>query len=423
MGLIQAFTGALGGTFADQWIDIITADPFDELTVVSPGVPKQTNAGRGSNYRGSENYLTAGSKIFVPENTAAFVYSQAGIETVVDEPGGYVYTEGGPSVFAGDSVRAAIKDQVGERMRYGGQTAEQKQVAFVNMRELRGIKFGTPGPLPYHDIFYGADLEVRSYGTFSLRVVDPVQFLRSFVPPNVFTYSFADPAARRQILPEFLQSFAVALNSFSSSHRISELPGQARTIAQNVTAGTSEAASWVDRFGLEVVGVGVESIDFTEDSRELVRMYSKNLMNLKAYEGVSEQASNVAAQQKIAAGVEEHGLGTGGGMLFGMGLAQSLDPRTGSQVGGGQWAAGRHAGGGQQAGAGWQSGASQHTGGNQPAASQSGADPSGPGHSGRGHTHTTDDQIETLRKLADLRDADILTEEEFSAKKKQILGL
>ena len=38
MGLVQAFKGALGSTFADQWKDIITAGYFDEHTVVVPGI-------------------------------------------------------------------------------------------------------------------------------------------------------------------------------------------------------------------------------------------------------------------------------------------------------------------------------------------------------------------------------------------------
>ena len=38
MGLIKAFSSALGGTFADQWKDVIVAPIFDELTVVQSGV-------------------------------------------------------------------------------------------------------------------------------------------------------------------------------------------------------------------------------------------------------------------------------------------------------------------------------------------------------------------------------------------------
>ena len=41
-------------------------------------------------------------------------------------------------------------------------------------------------------------------------------------------------------------------------------------------------------------------------------------MNLKAYDDVSQKSSNIAAQQKIAQGVQNNGLGDAGGMIFGM---------------------------------------------------------------------------------------------------------
>lgn len=41
MAVIKAFAGALGGTFADLWRDIITAGPFTEHTVVVPGIPAE----------------------------------------------------------------------------------------------------------------------------------------------------------------------------------------------------------------------------------------------------------------------------------------------------------------------------------------------------------------------------------------------
>lgn len=73
MGIIKAFAGSISGTFADQWKDIITAGQFDEHTVVTSGVYKRTNNGRGSNLYGSDGVITNGSKIYVPENTAAFI--------------------------------------------------------------------------------------------------------------------------------------------------------------------------------------------------------------------------------------------------------------------------------------------------------------------------------------------------------------
>ena len=39
-------------------------------------------------------------------------------------------------------------------------------------------------------------------------------------------------------------------------------------------------------------------------------------MDLKAYEDISQKASNISAQQKIATGVQNNGFGDMGGMLF-----------------------------------------------------------------------------------------------------------
>jgi membrane protease subunit (stomatin/prohibitin family) len=371
--VFQAFAGALGGTFADQWKEIVTAGHFDEHTVVAPGILKQTNNGRGTNYSGSVGVISNGSKIFVPENTAAFVFSQAGIECLITQPGGYEYRSGQSSVFAGGGLKKSLVDQVTTRVAYGGQTPDQKQIAFVNLREIRGIRFGTRGPLVYNDLFYGTDLHITAFGTFSLRIVDVTTFLRNFVPPNVFSYSFSTPEARRQLLPEFIQSFTVALNSLSSKFRISQLPSQAHAIVAQISGGSSGAGSWVGRFGIQVVNVGIENIEFTPQSRELVNQYSTNLMNIKAYERVSLQSSNISAQQKIAQGVQEHGLGDGGGLLFGMNLAQGMNAQTGAQVG-------------------------QRT------------------------ALTFDQQIETVKKMKELVDAGILSEEEFAAKKREVMG-
>ena len=94
MAVIKAFAGALGGTFADLWRDIITAGPFTEHTVVVPGIPRGSNNDRGSNEYGSEGIITNGSRIYVPENTAAFIFSETGIENVITESGGYEYRNG-----------------------------------------------------------------------------------------------------------------------------------------------------------------------------------------------------------------------------------------------------------------------------------------------------------------------------------------
>ena len=112
MGLIKAFTGAVSGTLADQWKDIITAGEFDEHTLIAPGIYKQKNNGRGSNLYGSKMVISSGSQIFVPENTAAIILDKDGIEDVVTISGGYIYQTGEDSVFNGNGLGKAMTESV-----------------------------------------------------------------------------------------------------------------------------------------------------------------------------------------------------------------------------------------------------------------------------------------------------------------------
>ena len=380
MGIIKAFTGALEGTFADQWKDIITAGAFNEHVAVCPGILKSTNNGRGTTLYGSDGIISNGSKIYVPENTAAFIFSQSGIEEIIAEAGGYEYQNGTKSVFNGDGIGASIFGQVKDTFGYGGISDQEKRIAFVNLREIRDIKFGTRGAQVYHDLYYGTDLEIYAYGSFTIRIVEPVRFIKNFVPANTWYYSFDDLKVRAQILSEFLQSFIVALNSMSNMYRISQLPSQANAMAQIVANDGFNAGTWPERFGFQIVQVAIENIEFTDDSRNLVKQYSANKMNLKAYEDISQQASNIAAQQKLAEGVKDNGFGETGNMIMGMNLAQAMAAST------------------------------------QPVNSSNSTT------QGK-NTMSFEQQIETLKKLKELVDAGILTEAEFDFKKKEILGL
>lgn len=370
MGLVQAFSGAIGGTFADQWKDIVTAGQFDEHTVVGPGLLQARNNGRGANYKGSAGVISNGSKIFVPENMAAFVFDKSGIKEVITEPGGYEYQSGESSVFNEEGFAKSILKQAAERFTYGGQTASDTKIAFVNLREIRDIRFGTSSPILYNDLYYGTDLEVTAYGSMSLKIVDPNKFVKNYLPANVMYYSFDDEEAKSQIISEFLQSFIVALNSLSTQYRISQLISQSNEIANKISNDSNNAGTWEERFGFKIVNISIRNIEMSEQSKELVKQYSANRMNLKAYDDVSQRTSNIGAQQKIAQGIENHGLGDGAGMVFGMNMAQNMGMPTETKP-----------------------------------------------------DMSIDQQIEALKKLKDLMDAGILTEEEFNIKKKEIMNL
>ena len=395
MGLFDAAFDSFEGLLADQWKDVVTSAPFDEHTLVASGIRKREQDGFGAN-RGSDDILSNGSIIFVPENTAAFIFSQSGIEQVITTPGGFEYRNGEATVFDAKDrqergIGKILLSQASDRFGFSGMSSEEKRVAFVNLREIRNIKFGTRGPLVYNDQFYGCDLEIYSYGNFSVKVTDAERCIRNFVPAGIIAYSFDDPKVRAQMLAEFLHSLITSIGALSSQLRVSSLPAQANRIRDCIVQDASNAGTWQQRFGIALTAVAIENIELSEQSRQLIQQYSERRMGVKAYEDVSQTAANVAAQQMIAEGVRDNGFGDMGGMLFGMNLAGSLNPFNASVAG------------------------AAPTVTQETSAKPSVAADTSPS--------SLDEQLETLRKLKELLDAGILTQDEFNAKKQQILGL
>lgn len=372
MGILRAVVSGLGGSLSDQWKDLITVDSFDELTVLSPGYLKRTNNNRGSNVRNSNDVITNGSLIFVPENTAAVIYSQGFIENIVTKPGVFEYLNGEKSIFNGDDLLDTIFDQVKDRIRFGGISSQEKKIVFVNMRELRGILFGTKGPQIYHDKYYDADLEVIAHGSISIQIVDVEKFLKNFLPANVTYYTLDDTDSKSQSMSEFIMSFISILNEMSNEYKLSELPAKVKYICELMKNEKDNVGSWEERFGLKIVNIAVEHIAFTEKSKQLIEKYNESKMSMKAYEGVTQEASNIAAQQKMAEGIKEKGLGDGGaGVILGMNMAQGIAANM------------------------------NNNGGKMDVAKQ----------------------MEVLKNMKELLDAGLLTKEEFDLKKKEIMGV
>ena len=78
-------------------------------------------------------------------------------------------------------------------------------------------------------------------------------------------------------------------------HRISQLPSQATVLANQVACDNQYAGTWKERFGFEIIKVAIANIEFSPESKELVKQFSSNKMNLKAYDDVSQKSSNVQA--------------------------------------------------------------------------------------------------------------------------------
>lgn len=324
MGLISAGIGAVGGTLADQWVDFFAAPVFDEQTLVAPGVIRKRNSGLGSNKHGSGNIVTDGSRIAVPENTAVIITDGGGIAGVSTEPGYFVFrNDGQPSIFVGSGVRKSLIAQSWERFKFGGTPGQQQLIYFVNLREVRNQKFGTPGPLPYKDFSLvppGSSqapvLRLKARGQYSVRVVDPIRFFRNFLPSNARSYSLADNAANSQLTQEFITAFQAAVQLLSRTTDIASLAAHGPELAAALTNEGGPEGSWIGRFGLEVVGVAISAIEYDQTSRELMDKYNKGML-------LGGAVGNAYAQATVADSALAMAEGGGGGTDL-MGLAMGL---------------------------------------------------------------------------------------------------
>ncbi len=168
MAFIKAFSGALGGTLADQWKDFLVPPPsLAPTAAVFPAVTQGQNAGRGSNTKGSENIITNGSQIVVPEGYALVTFQEGELTGLIAEPGGYTYTsddQNSKSIFAGDGLVSPLVKTSFERFKFGGEPASQQLAFYVNLKEIPNNRFGTQSEIYWDDAYLGAQVGAITAG-------------------------------------------------------------------------------------------------------------------------------------------------------------------------------------------------------------------------------------------------------------------
>ncbi|MGM0096767.1 hypothetical protein IGI69_001959 [Enterococcus sp. DIV1083b] len=274
MGIIKAATSAIGGGLADQWLEVIEPDNMSDSTVMTKGVKVRRNDKRGANRKGTEDVITDGSVIHVYPNMMMLLVDGGRIIDYTAEEGYYtVKNELAPSMLNG-SLKDAISETF-DRFKFGGVTPQKQQVFYINLQEIKGIRFGTSSPLNYFDNFYNAELFLRAHGNYSLRITDPILFYTNAIPKNKSQVDIND--INEQYLAEFLTALQTAINKMSADgERISYVPSKSMELSKYM--GTVLDDSWRELRGMEIVSVAVASISYTDDSVKLINMRNQGAM-------------------------------------------------------------------------------------------------------------------------------------------------
>ncbi len=319
MGLIKAISSSIGGSLADQWLEVIEPNDMGDNTVFTTGITVRKDDKRGSNKKATPNTVSNGSIIHVYSNQFMMLVDGGKVIDYTAEEGYYkVDNSSMPSLFDG-GLKGALKESFG-RVKFGGVTPTSQKVYYINLQEIKGIKFGTPNPLNYFDDFYNSELFLRTFGNYSIKITDPLLFFMEAIPRNKDKVEIGD--INEQYLSEFLEALQSAMNQMSiDGIRISHVASKGRELSKYMATILDE--EWNKTRGMEIQAVGISSISYDDESKELINMRNKGAMlgDPSVREGY--------VQGSVARGIEAAGSNEGGSTsaFLGMGL--------GMQAGGG----------------------------------------------------------------------------------------
>ena len=315
MGIIKATMSAIGGGLADQWLEVLEADDMGDTTLFTKAVKVRRNDKRNSNKKGTEDYISNGSVIHVYPNQFMMLVDGGKIVDFTAEEGYYKEDNAAaPSLFSG-GFGASIKESF-SRVKFGGVPSTTQKAYFINLQEIKGIKFGTRNPISYFDSFYNAELFLRAHGMYSIKITDPIKFYTEVIPKNADRVDIS--AINEQYLNEFLEALGAAINSMSADGiRVSYVTSKSRELSRYMQ--TELDADWKELRGMEVLAVGLGGLSYDDKSREMIDMRNQGAMlgDASIREGYVQGA--------VARGMEAAGSNANGSAQAFMGMGMAMN--------------------------------------------------------------------------------------------------
>ncbi|MEY4763377.1 MAG: hypothetical protein RI907_50 [Pseudomonadota bacterium] len=253
-------------------------------------------------------------------------------------------------------------------------------VYFFSTRQLLDQRWGTSQPITLRDKDFGA-VRLRAFGNFSVRLVDPKRFHTEVSGTRaVYRVQELDEQLRGLILQHL--SDAVA----QSGIPFLDLAANQVAFAKALAAAVNPAC---EAMGLKIEGMTVQNVSLPEELQKVLdQKISMGMVGNNMGQFMQYQAAQ--AIPALAAGAGQGALGGLAGDAAGLGAGLALGQAMGQAI--------------QQGLQGLQGGAAPTAGGA----------PALPAMS-------ADEVIATIEKLGSLKDKGLLTEEEFSAKKAELL--
>ncbi|MCS7188585.1 MAG: SPFH domain-containing protein [Bacteroidia bacterium] len=253
--------------------------------------------------------------------------------------------------------------------KYGFESPFKVDVYFVSTREFQGLRWGTQQPVMVQDPELSL-VPLRAFGTFAMRIRDAATFFREFAgtDPVVTIEEFLEGGFRSLVVTYFSNALK------QSGRTLMEINAQANQLGEVLLPLLKPE---FERVGLEVTRFLVESVTLPEEIQKQLLEQDLELRKLRRKVGMSQEVPDMGRFLQFQAGQaleKEGGSGLTSAALqmsMGMQMAQQMQEQI-----------------------------------NTPKVS----------------AEERAQILQTLKELADLKNAGILTEEEFEVKKKELLS-
>jgi len=208
---------------------------------------------------------------------------------------------------------------------YGFNSPFKAEVYFVSTRQFTDLKWGTSNPIPMRDPDFGL-VRVRAFGTYTLRVTDPAKFMREIVGTDgLFQTDEITGQLRNMVVTEFTSALG------EKNVPVLDLASNYRTLSQSIQETLQPHFA---EYGLELPRFLIENVSVPPEVEAAIdRRSSMGAVGVQDY--ATFQAANA-----MEAGAKNPGGGSGASDMMQMMAGMSLGQKMVQNMGGGDAAAG-----------------------------------------------------------------------------------